>query len=170
MGAESKASSAGASPRRRDIFFAPLCSSQPGQVLLSFLENPVSSSNGELLFLTEPCELAITIDAAHDHTTLSALQILRLVDVVGLKRNGARRPPDLEPSLKMQMGDELTLRALPHVLSTVAVSKGGKVVLAPKHARDKLARQAVHSGWNMRVLYITSHFRCCGYFLLDSQG
>ena len=98
-------------------------------------------SCGELLFLTEPCELAITIDAAHDHTTLSALQILRLVDVVGLKRNGARRPPDLEPSLKMQMGDELTLRALPHVLSTVAVSKGGKVVLAPKHARDKLARQ-----------------------------
>ena len=98
-------------------------------------------SVGELLFLTEPADLAVGIDAAHDHSTLSALQIMRLVEVTAIKRPGARRPPDVEPATKVQMGDELVLRALPHVLASVAVPKQGKVVLAAKHARDKLARQ-----------------------------
>ena len=98
-------------------------------------------SVGELLFLTEQTELGVCIDAAFDHSTLSALSIMRVVEVVSIKRAGARRPPDVEPSTKVQMGDELMLRATPHVLSTVAVSKGGKVVLAPKPTREKLSRQ-----------------------------
>lgn len=98
-------------------------------------------SVGELLFLTEPTQLNVCIEAAFDHSTLSALQIMRLVDIVAINRKGARRQPDIEASTKVQMGDELTLRAAPHVLAAVAMSKGGKLVLAPKPTREKLSRQ-----------------------------
>ena len=92
-----------------------------------------------LLFDTQPMELTVHIDASHDHSTLSALAITKAVEVVSIKRPNARTPNlEVKSSVKVAMGDQLTLRAPIHVLASVAIPKGGKITLAPRHAREKI--------------------------------
>lgn len=102
-----------------------------------------SRSAAALLLNTQSVELVIEIDAAHDHSTLSALQLGRTVEVVSVRRPKAREPllDITQTSVKVQQGDQLTLRGAAHVLAGVAIQKGGKLVLAPRLTRAKLAPQ-----------------------------
>ena len=99
-----------------------------------------SHSPAALLFNTKPADLVVHIDASHDHATLSALAIGRGVTVVAIKRPNSRVALlDVVPSVKVAMGDQMTLRAPPHVLVALATLKAGRPVLAPRHARNALA-------------------------------
>ena len=99
-----------------------------------------SRSAADLLFDAHPAELVLTLDASHDHSTLSALAITKAVDVLSIYRPNARvQHLEVCPSLKVTMGDHMTLRGPVHVLATIATIKGGKPTLAPRPARDKLA-------------------------------
>ena len=74
-------------------------------------------SVGELLFLTEQTELGVCIDAAFDHSDASALSIMRVVEVVSIKRAGARRLPMSSPPPKCRWAMSL-LRATPRPLNS----------------------------------------------------
>jgi hypothetical protein len=101
-------------------------------------------SAAALLVDSAPASLACAIDASHDHSTLSALGIPRSVEVVEIRRPGARVASlSVAGATKVAMGDVLTLRAPPHVLAAVALIKQPKATptLAPRHAREKLTAQ-----------------------------
>ena len=108
-------------------------------------------SAAELLFDVTRVDLTVIIDATHDNSTVSALQMTRAVEIVAIRRPSSKKPSiSVEVATKVQMGDELTLRGQPHVLAAIAMIKAGKIVLAPRHTREKLAslmrseRQTLH--------------------------
>lgn len=99
-----------------------------------------TQSAAELLFYEKPTELVVVIDAAHDHATVSALQLSRALTLTAIRRPKARKDNvGTTASQKVEMGDELVLRGLPYHLAGVAVLKSKQLVLAPRHARDKAA-------------------------------
>ena len=84
-----------------------------------------SRSPAALLVHSQPAELVVHIDASHDHSTLGSLAIPRGIDVLSLHRPTARHPV-LDASshaVRVSLGDELTLRGLPHALASVAVAR-----------------------------------------------
>lgn len=99
-----------------------------------------NKSAAELLYFESPTELVVIVDATHDHSTVSALQLSRSLTLVAVRRPKSRKMDvGTGPSIKVEMNDELVLRGLPYILVSVAAMKGGKNVLAARHARDKLA-------------------------------
>lgn len=98
-----------------------------------------SRSAASLLLDGGAYDLVVHIDAAHDNSTLSALQLTRAVEVAMVRRPKAREPLlGVASSIKVQQGDELKLRGAPHVLAGIATHKNGKLVLAPRMVRGKL--------------------------------
>ena len=99
-------------------------------------------SPAELLYHEKPEELVVQVDAAHDHSTVSALQLSRNVTLVAVRRPKSNKTNvGTLPSTKVEMGDELVLKGLPYQLAAVAVEKSKKLVLAPRHDRDKITKE-----------------------------
>ena len=101
-----------------------------------------SRSPAELLYHEKPEDLVVQVDAAHDHSTVSALQLSRNITIVAVRRPKSNKSNvGTLPSTKVEMGDELVLRGLPYHLAAVAVEKSKKLVLAPRHDRDKITKE-----------------------------
>ena len=99
-------------------------------------------SPAELLYHEKPEDLVVQVDAAHDHSTVSALQLSRNITIVAVRRPKSNKSNvGTLPSTKVEMGDELVLRGLPYQLAAVAVEKSKKLVLAPRHDRDKITKE-----------------------------
>jgi len=96
-------------------------------------------SVASLLFETEAAQLTVGVDATHDSSTVSAMKLPRAVELLSLRRPSAgKERGSVPPSMKLAQGDELIMRAVPHVLVQAAVLKCGKVVLAGNYAREQM--------------------------------
>ena len=119
---------------------APLASAKAYSTRINRLLG-TERSVASLLFDHTSAELWVTIDATHDTSTISALQLPRSVEACALRRTTAGKPVMASSSLKVAQGDEILLRGAPNALVTVAGLKGAKATLLGGHAREGIAQK-----------------------------
>lgn len=81
-----------------------------------------------LLFDSDPVNIWVSIDAAHDHSTISAMQLPRSIAILAMRKPAIQSKALENPgsAQKVAQGDELLLRGSPHNLATVAkLATGG---------------------------------------------
>ena len=111
-------------------------------------------SAASLLFDSSAVDLWVGIDAGYDHFTITSLMLPGYIEVRARRIGNFNGPVavmmsgpaeiDERPygSTMLLQGDELLLRAQPHILAQVAhVAAGGRVVLLSGHARESTAFQ-----------------------------
>jgi len=88
-----------------------------------------------------PIELTAAVDSNLSSMTVSELKLPKGVGVVRYSVNGKRtlaiRPGLALDATKLLVGDDLTLRGLPHALPSVAEVKGGRVLLSKPKSRAR---------------------------------
>ena len=83
-----------------------------------------------LLFDVTPMELPMLITPPFGGFTIKQLSLPKgTVTVVSVRRPGVKRLMDPGASLKVQPGDELIMRGVPHALACVGEPKGGRIEL-----------------------------------------